>query len=97
MKYFTIENETNDIMVHASAEEAEAVANAERFRNEGGLAKLATEWPMARLVEIYNGLPESESLCSSKFGVEFRQFHPAQQRLLANVHCFGGFLDAAVR
>ena len=41
MKYFTIENETNNITVHASAEEAEAVANAERFRNEGGLAKLA--------------------------------------------------------
>jgi hypothetical protein len=28
------------------------VANAERFRNEAGLAKLAVNWPSARLVEI---------------------------------------------
>lgn len=62
MKVFTIDNETNEIMVHASAQEAEAVANAERFRNEGGLAKLATEWPMARLVDIYNSLPGAEAV-----------------------------------
>ena len=60
MKTFTIDNETNNITVHASAQDAVAVANAERFRNEGGLAKLATEWPMARLVEIWNGIPGAE-------------------------------------
>jgi hypothetical protein len=60
MKVFTIENETNNIMVHASAEAAEAMANAERFRNEAGLTKIAADWPMARLVEIWNGLPGAE-------------------------------------
>ncbi|MGD0580140.1 MAG: DUF3489 domain-containing protein [Bryobacteraceae bacterium] len=57
MLTFTIENETNNITAHATAQEAEAVPNAERFRNEAGLAKLAANWPAARLVEIYNSLP----------------------------------------
>ena len=39
MKIFTIETETNNITVHATVQEAEAVANAERFRNQAGLAK----------------------------------------------------------
>jgi hypothetical protein len=37
--------------------DAEAVANADRFRNAAGLNKLATDWPAARLVEIWNSLP----------------------------------------
>ena len=45
MKIFTIENETNNIVVHPTTQEAEAVANAERFRNESGLSKLAADWP----------------------------------------------------
>jgi hypothetical protein len=57
MKTFTIENETNNITLHATAQEAESVANAENFRNEAGLAKLAANWPTARLVEIWNSLP----------------------------------------
>ena len=57
MKTFTIDNETNNIIVHTTIQEAEAVTNAERFRNEGGLAKLAANWPVARLVEIWNSLP----------------------------------------
>jgi hypothetical protein len=57
MKHFTIENETNNITIHATAKEAEAVANSERFSNEGALAKLAAAWPAARLVEIWNSLP----------------------------------------
>jgi len=36
------------------------VPNAERFRNEAGLAKIAAEWPMSRLVEIWNSLPGAE-------------------------------------
>jgi hypothetical protein len=51
---FTIENETNNIMAHVTAQDAEAVPNAERFRNQATLAKLAADWPAARLVEIYN-------------------------------------------
>jgi hypothetical protein len=57
MKNFTIENETNNIIIHGSAKEAEAFPNSERFGNEAALAKLAAEWPAARLVEIWNSLP----------------------------------------
>src|SRR5271170_5499294 len=57
MKTFTIENETNNIMIHGSAKEAEAIPNSERFGNEAALAKLAADWPAARLVEIWNSLP----------------------------------------
>ena len=57
MKNFTIENETNNIMIHGSAKEAEAAPNSERFGNEAALAKLAADWPAARLVEIWNSLP----------------------------------------
>src|SRR5579872_2518858 len=57
MKNFTIENETNSINVHGSVKEAEAVPHSERFGSEAALAKLATDWPAARLVEIWNSLP----------------------------------------
>jgi Protein of unknown function (DUF3489) len=57
MKTFTIENETNNITAHATTQDAEAVPDAERFRNEAALNKLAADWPAARLVEIWNGLP----------------------------------------
>jgi len=57
MKNFTIENDSNNITVHASAKEAEAVPNSERFGNEAALAKLAANWPAARLIEIWNSLP----------------------------------------
>jgi NAD-dependent oxidoreductase involved in siderophore biosynthesis len=57
MKTFTIENETNNITIHATVQDAEAVTNAERFRNEAGLAKLAADWPAARLADLWNSLP----------------------------------------
>ena len=57
MKVFTIENETNNITVQASTAEADAVANAASFRSEASLAKVAADWPVARLVEIWNSLP----------------------------------------
>jgi hypothetical protein len=57
MKTSTIENETNNITLHTTVQAAEAVANTESFRNEAGLAKLAANWPAARLVEIWNNLP----------------------------------------
>ena len=56
MKYFTIDTE-NNITIHASAKEAEAVGNTERFSTSAGLAKLAEKWPAARLVEIWNSMP----------------------------------------
>jgi hypothetical protein len=57
MKIFTIDNDTNNITVHATLQDAEAVANAETFRSESGLSKLAADWQAARLVEIWNSLP----------------------------------------
>jgi uncharacterized protein DUF3489 len=57
MKIFTIENDSNNITLHATVQEAEGVANADRFRNESGLSKLAADWPASRLVEIWNSLP----------------------------------------
>jgi hypothetical protein len=57
MKHFTIENETSNITVYASAKEADATPNTQRFSNEAALAKLAADWPAARLVEIWNSLP----------------------------------------
>ena len=57
MSAFTIENETSNITIHASAKEAEAIPDAERFGSEAALAKLAANWPAARLVGIRNSLP----------------------------------------
>ena len=57
MKIFMIENETDNITVYSLAKDAEAVKDAERFRNEAGLAKLAAKWPTGRLVDIWNSLP----------------------------------------
>jgi hypothetical protein len=57
MKHFVIENETNNITVYGSAKEADAASNSERFSNEAALAKLAADWPAARLVGIWNSLP----------------------------------------
>ena len=57
MKTFTIENETGNITIHTSVQEAEAVPDTERFGSEGALAKLAARWPATRLVEIWNSLP----------------------------------------
>ena len=50
MKHFTIENDNNNITVHGSVKEAEAIADSERFGTEAALAKLAANWPAGRLV-----------------------------------------------
>jgi len=54
---FSIENETNNITIHATEMEAEAVVNAESFGTEAALTKLAADWSTTRLVEIWNSLP----------------------------------------
>jgi hypothetical protein len=61
MKTYTIENETNNITVHATAQDAATIENAGRFHNEAGLAKLAADWPTSRLVEIWNSLPGGDA------------------------------------
>ncbi|MEP7084302.1 MAG: DUF3489 domain-containing protein [Betaproteobacteria bacterium] len=57
MKTFTIDNDTNNITAHPTAQEAESVAGAECFATAAALAGLASHWPAARLIEIWNGLP----------------------------------------
>jgi hypothetical protein len=57
MRTFTIENQDNNIILHASAGEAEAIPDAERFATEEQLSGLADHWPTTRLVEIWNSLP----------------------------------------
>ena len=57
MKTFTIENDTNNIILYASGKEAELVPDSERFNSEAALAKLAANWPAARIVDIWNSLP----------------------------------------
>jgi hypothetical protein len=57
MKIVTVENETNNITVHASVQEAEAIPDSQHFSSEFVLAKMASDWPAARLVEIWNSLP----------------------------------------
>jgi hypothetical protein len=57
MTTFTIETETNNITAHATQQEAKAVPNAERFSSAEELAQLAADWPTARLMEIWNGIP----------------------------------------
>ncbi len=57
MKIFTIENQTNNITAHATKRDAADVPNTESFNSAEKLAKLAANWPTARLVEIWNSLP----------------------------------------
>lgn len=66
MKTFTIENETNNITAHATAQEAESVAGAERFATAAAFAGLAANWPSARLVEIWNSLPGATAVTKFK-------------------------------
>ncbi len=57
MTIYTIETETNNITAHATKQEAKEVPNSEYFGSAEQLAKLAANWPTARLIEIWNGIP----------------------------------------
>ena len=57
MKVFTIQNETNNIAIHTTVQEASGLANATRFRSEASFTRLAAVWPTSRLIKIWNGLP----------------------------------------
>ena len=57
MKTFTIENETNNIVAHATKREAAAVPNADSFASDIELSELAANWPAPRLIEIWNSIP----------------------------------------
>src|SRR5260370_36125009 len=56
MTTFTIDTD-NNITAHASAKEAAAVADAQRFSSVSELTGLAADWGASRLVEIWNSLP----------------------------------------
>ena len=53
MTTYTIDTE-NSITAHASKQEA---GEGETFSNQQELASLVAEWPAARLVEVWNGIP----------------------------------------
>jgi Protein of unknown function (DUF3489) len=55
MKAFTIDGESN-ITAYASAAAARKQEGATVFTSEEGLREVAGQWPMSRLVEIWNGL-----------------------------------------
>ena len=58
MKTFTIDAD-NNISVFTSKKEAAAATATpfDPFTSQSELAELATEWPMSRLVEIWNSIP----------------------------------------
>lgn len=58
MSVFTITDD-NNITVFGSADEAATTgdATAVTFDSQAALATAAAEWPMARLVEVYNTIP----------------------------------------
>ena len=88
MKSFTIENETNNITIHVTVQDAEAVANAERFRNEAGLGKLAADWPAARLVDVWNSLPGATPV------KKFKDRATAVNRIWKAIQGLGGAIQA---
>jgi len=53
---FTLDSE-NNITAFASQDEVGACGNTDRFGSQKEFAKLASEWPADRMVEIWNSLP----------------------------------------
>lgn len=63
MTTFTI-NDDNNITVYASAEEATRTGDstATTFDSQAALAKVSTEWPLSRFVDIWNGVPGNKAV-----------------------------------
>lgn len=91
MKVFTIDKGTNNITIHASVQEASVVANAKRFRSEAALARLAANWPMARLVDIWNGL------CGVSQVTKFKDRPTAVSRIWKAIQILGDPVASATR
>ncbi len=55
---FTIDSD-NNIAASATAEEAGQgdVGGLIQFESQATLAKVSTDWPMSRFIEIWNGIP----------------------------------------
>jgi len=88
MRTFTIENDNNNITIHASAREAEGVLDSERFATEAELASLASNWQSARLVEIWNSLPSATPV------KKFTDRKTAVSRIWKAIQALGGALPA---
>lgn len=56
MKTFTIDG-NKQISVFASKKEAATASVTDAFTNQDEFAELTAEWPMQRLVEVWNGIP----------------------------------------
>jgi len=58
MSTFTIDTD-NNITAHTSSQEATLVEGEGviQFNSEGGLAHASGDWPMSRLVDIWNSIP----------------------------------------
>src|SRR5215469_10413508 len=56
MKTLTIDGNSR-ILVFASKKEAAAASVTETFANQDEFGELTAEWPMQRMVGIWNGLP----------------------------------------
>src|SRR5438477_1725164 len=58
MKTFTIDGENKITALDSRAEaEQNAALSAARFSSTDGLAQVTQDWPLARLVAVWNGLP----------------------------------------
>jgi hypothetical protein len=75
-------------VLHASAKQAEAVSDAERFGTEAALAKLAGKWPAARMVEVWNGLPGTTPVR------KFKDRATAVSRIWKAIQSLGGAVPA---
>jgi hypothetical protein len=81
MRTYTIDTD-NSITVFATKKEAAAASATpfDSFTNQDELAELTTDWPMQRLVEIWNGIPGVNAVTNSPtarsrptgFGKRFR-------------------------
>ena len=56
MTIFTIDGHDN-ITIHTTLKEAQAVSDAQRFSTKEELTGLATKWSPARLLQIWNSIP----------------------------------------
>src|SRR6201995_3005843 len=82
MKAFTIDTD-NNITVYASSKTAPKADGIEVFTSEKALAGLAGNWPAARLIEIWNGLPGQTAV------KKFKDRATATNRIWKAVQTFG--------
>ena len=57
MAFYTIEEDTDKIIAHSSANNPERIRGAQYFDTEAKLRALAVEWPTSRLIRIWNSIP----------------------------------------